>query len=164
MKTARAAMLITCVAALIVVALSPALAVGASTVAATVTPKIISCSVDTANVDFGTLALSGSGTSSAIKVTNDGNVTEKIYVKTSKALNGTGGSWDAPDTGPAANAFGVIADTVPPGTQTVVWETDSLLTTLVSSAFASRTLTLWMPTSTTANGTYSFTVTFTASE
>lgn len=80
-------------AALIASAAIPALAATEQGVTATVTPKLISLTVSDGSVAYGALDLDSEKSTKDLSdnqtVTNNGNVAEKIQVKTSNATGGT---------------------------------------------------------------------------
>jgi hypothetical protein len=171
MKTARTALLLACVAALMVAAVSPALAAEAADVTATVETETISCTVTPGTVDFGVAPTGGTFVKAGpITVTNTGNVSETFRVTTSKAslVGSPAVQWSAPDTGPGTDAFALTIDTTPTasGTPTIVTETQTLFSSLPYDLNPTDSdqyeLDFLPPVSSTIPGIYTFTITFTA--
>jgi hypothetical protein len=171
MKTARTALLLACVAALMVAAVSPALAAEAADVTATVETETISCTVTPGTVDFGVAPTGGTVvTAGPVTVTNTGNVQEYFFATTSKASLVTTPTiqWSAPEAGSGTDAFALGIDTTPTPSGyaarvTETYTTSSILPAdLAPADSAQLELVFTPPGYSTVPGTYTFTITITA--
>lgn len=134
------------------------------TVTATVTPQIISVTVDVSDVDYGILDVSEtSAPSSVITATNNGNVAEKLEIKGSDSTN-----WTLSDTAIGADIFMHEFATDDDSYVSYTALDNTNYTTLDASVAASGTqlfkLQLKMPSSTSVTDQQSTTITVLATE
>ena len=130
-------------------------------VTATVTPRLISVSVDPTSVDYGVMGTSEDQVSPTITVTNDGNDVEDITITGSDSTN-----WTLSDTvGSETFVHKAYAGTPWPGGDTgAVTLTTSPQTFIEDMATTSQDclLKIYTPSSTTVTAQQSTTVTLTA--
>ncbi len=141
---------------------------GADTAAvtATVTPQSISVSVSDGSIAFGTVALGGTQDTITLvdtqTITNTGNITEAINIKTSTATGGTT-PWTISTTTPGADSF-VLSYSDDVGSIWNIIEGDYTQVTadLEASATGDIDIKIAMPTSSTDSVEKSITITIQA--
>lgn len=146
----------------------PLLAADTATVNATVTPKLVSVAVDVPSVAYGTVAVGevnvAPSPDSVIKATNDGSVTEEFLIRGANATYDLN-TWTLVTTAPAADAYnhkyglwtGTLGALVLLTTSNV-----SMATGVAPLGFKEFKLRISTPTSTSAYGQYSTSVTLVA--
>lgn len=149
----------------------PVWAAGTAGVSATVTPKLISLTVEDGNVAYGVLDLDSEKSTKDLPdnqtVTNNGNVAEEIKVKTSNAIGGT--QWTVGTVGTLdvfAHSWSANPDEGSP--IWTAWSAADTYATLNASLASAGTqllgLKIHTPTSTTDYAEKSITVTVLATE
>ncbi len=141
--------------------LSPAVfAAGEATVTCTVTPELISVTVNPTGVDYGILGNSANATSGVITATNNGNVAEDFDIRGANATSGTD-TWTLAGSVGAdqyMHEFGLGSS---PSTFTALATSGQDLANNIAASVGTQDfkLKIWTPSSSTGSGQYNTDVT-----
>ena len=136
-------------------------------VGCTVTAKMISATLSGGNIDYGSIVVGGTQDTSTLgktqTVTNDGNVNEHFYIRSSDATHNGGTDWTLASTSGAnqyTHKFKVGTDDWTPLTTSA----QTLATGITAGSNVQFNLQIGMPTSVTDSAQHSITVTITVTE